>query len=62
MKNKIYNDQGFLTLEGQQIFSELLDQPVMKILNHCQSEQEVRTLGALLSKRIGDLVSYRITK
>jgi len=57
---KMFNESGFLSEEGNQVFEEILDDNVNSILNQGQSVAEIQILGSLLHKRIGDAVSAKI--
>lgn len=57
---KLFTKQGFLTERGKHIFSLFLDKEVTSLLNSEKDEADIRMLGCVLSKRVGDLVSKRL--
>jgi len=56
--SKLYTEQGFLSEYGEEAFAKFLDIEIVVILNSAKTEGELTTLGCLISKRVGDLVSH----
>lgn len=59
--NKYINGNGFLTPAGQALL-EPLKAELQKVLKEtgAKSESEIRTVGAILSKLVGDVVSDQL--
>jgi len=57
---KLFTAQGFLTDYGSKLLSSWLDERVNLLLKDEQTEADVRMLGCVLSKRVGDLVNKRL--
>lgn len=58
--SKLYKENGFLSEYGDSVFSEYLDKEVNVLLNSASNENELRLIGSLIAKRVGDIVSNRI--
>lgn len=55
--SKLYTENGFLSEEGKRVFKEILDGKIASLLRQAEDENELRLIGSLILKRVGDLVS-----
>lgn len=55
--SKLYTENGFLSEEGKMLFKELLDGKIATLLRQAKDENELRLIGSLIHKRVGDLVA-----
>ena len=53
---KLFQENGFLSEEGERVFKELLDSKIATLLKQGESETEIRLIGGLIQKRVGDAV------
>lgn len=60
--NKLYTESGFLSSYGEDVFRQYLDQEITILLNGVKTEYELRIIGSLIQKRVGDLIADRIQK
>ena len=57
---KLFDEKGNLTPYGKELFSIHFDREVQLFLNHAENENDLRLIGSLIHKRVGDLVSENI--
>jgi hypothetical protein len=55
--NKLFKENGFLSEEGERVFKEILDGKIATLLKQGTSENEIRIIGGLIQKRVGDAVA-----
>ena len=55
--SKLYKENGFLSDEGERVFKEILDGKIVALLKQAESENELRLIGSLIHKRVGNLVA-----
>jgi hypothetical protein len=53
---KLYKENGCLSEVGELTLKKYFDGGLRLILNAAESEAEVKLLGSLIQKRVGDLV------
>lgn len=58
--SKLYKENGDISPYGDDTFSTYLDKEVKVLLNDATSENELRLIGSLIQKRVGDIVSNAI--
>ncbi len=58
--DKLFKENGFLSEEGERVFKELLDGKIATLLKQGNSENEIRLIGSLIQKRVGDAVSNAV--
>lgn len=54
---KLYKENGYLSEFGEKTFKLFLDKEIESLLKESKSESELRLIGSLIQKRVGDLVS-----
>jgi hypothetical protein len=57
----LVNEQGFLTKEGQAFVDEKIGFGIDEFLETATSEIQMRILGSVLAKYIGDMVASKLT-
>lgn len=57
---KIFTENGFLSDDGEKAFSESLDERIKSLLSSAEDVNELRLIGSLIQKRVGDLTSKLI--
>jgi hypothetical protein len=58
---KLYNDNGLLSDYGKDVFSSL-DREINLLLYLAEDQNELRIIGSLIKKRVGDLISMHIER
>ena len=58
--NNLFNEKGDLSDNGKDIFEISLDKEIQILLNGAENENELRIIGSLLCKRVGDMVSNAV--
>ena len=58
--SKLYKENGFLSEYGEDTFSQYLDKEINVLLNSAKNENELRLIGSLIYKRVGDILADRI--
>lgn len=56
MTKKMFTENGFLSEEGERVFSEIIDSKISTILKQAKNDDELRILESLLKNRIGEAV------
>jgi hypothetical protein len=59
---KLFNEKGDLSDNGKDSFEMYLDKEIQVLLNGAENENELRIIGGLITKRVGDMVSNAIQK
>jgi len=54
---KLYKENGYLSEIGEDTFKQYLDKEIQLLLNNAADVGELRLIGSLIQKRVGDLVS-----
>jgi len=57
---KLFTESGFLSEEGKKAFSQLLDPHLESLFRNLQDENEIRIVGSLVQKRVGDFIYDKI--
>ena len=59
---KLFNESGNLSDIGKDTFEQYLDKEIKILLNSATTENELRIIGSLIHKRVGDYVTNYIQK
>ncbi len=59
---KLFKENGYLSENGELVFDAFLDKAILMLLNGAESESELRLIGSLIQKRVGDAVSDQSLK
>lgn len=58
---KLYTENGFLSVDGDDNFCQFLDKEILVLLNEAKNENEIRLISSLIIKRVGDIVADRVS-